>query len=139
MINLNQNPRRHWWGVMPKKTDGSGYVFIRMAAGNAAYFKLDELPDPPDLYRTNPETGTRTLQMRKVGVGKTCGSYRIALREFTEGGVPRTVRFTLSSGYVMESLEVLTNHLNEKNIEWLWIANKNGNPVSTSCLRSTAF
>ena len=72
-------------------------------------------------------------------MGTTCGSYRIALRQFTESGKPRMCRFTLSSGYVMESLEVLTNHLNEKNIEWLWIANKHGNPVSTSCLRSTAL
>lgn len=124
---------------MPKRTDGTGVVRIDMRAGSAEYFRFGELPSPKDHGFPLPGTDRRVIYMPPRRRGANCTSYRIAYQEFPGSKKPHMATFRLSSSAVMDTLQVITNHLNELEIEWLYLCNVHGNRLSRSCFHSTAL
>ena len=100
-------------------------------------FKLLDIPNPPPsdpVYgngRYFPDPG-RTRN-------KSVGSYRIAYAVNPASPKPHMARFRLSSGYTMATLYWLTDYLNSSGVEWLWLTNANGAPLSRSSLRSDSL
>ena len=133
-----RDPMRNWTGYMPARTDGSGVVRIDMRSGNAEYFKLGQLPSPKDHGIQLPGSERRFITMPTRRRGASNGSYRIAYEEFPGHKKPHMARFRLSSAHTLDTLQVLTKHLDEVGIDWLYIANEHGNPVSRSCFRSSS-
>jgi hypothetical protein len=133
------DPMRNWTGWMPKRTDGSGVVRIDMRTGSAKYFRLAELPRPKDHGRPLPFSDMRAIAMPTRRRGANNFNYRIAYKDLPGSGKPHMVRFRLSSDAVMDTLQVLTNHLNKTGVEWLWLCNAHGNRISTSCFHSSAL
>ena len=52
---------------------------------------------------------------------------------------PYMTRFRLTGDVVMDTVQVVTNFLNESGVEWLYIANKNGNRLSRSAFHSDSL
>ena len=127
---------RNWTGWMPKRTDGSGVVRIDMRTGSAKHFRLGELPSPKDHGRPLPGSNRRLIYMPTRRRGANNFSYRIAYESFPGSGKPHMARFRLSSDAVLDTLQVLTNHLNETGVDWLWLCNAHGNPISRSCFHA---
>ena len=125
--------------AIPKRLDGSGVIHLRMRRANLEALKLDQFPAPKDYGRINPITGTRYITPPTVNRGANQGYFRVAYAWNPEGSRPHTVSFTLSSRFVDETLQVITNHLNDMGVDWLYLCNRHGNPVSRSCFRSTTF
>ena len=98
-------------------------------------FKLLEVPNPPPsdpIYgqgRGFPDPG-RTRN-------KSVGIYRIAYEPNPGSSKPHMARFRLSSGYTMATLGWLTDYLNSKEVEWMYLCNQFGNRLSRSAFRST--
>lgn len=132
------DPMRNWTGYMPARSDGSGVVRIDMRSGNAQYFKLSQLPSPKDHGIQLPGSQVRLIAMPSRRRGASNGSYRIAYEEFPGHKKPHMARFRLSSAHTLDTLQVLTKHLDEVGVDWLYIANEHGNPVSRSCFRSSS-
>lgn len=130
---------RNWTGYMPARTDGSGVVRIEMRSGNAEYFRLGELPSPQDHGVELPGGEGRLIYMPARRRGANNGSFRIAYQPLIGGKKPHMARFRLASRWTLDTLQVLTNHLNEKQVDWLWLANEHGNPISRSCFHSIAL
>ena len=137
-LPADMDPMRSWTGYMPRHTDGSGVVRIEMRAGNASYFKLGELPRPQDHGVQLPGSQGRVVYFPSRRRGANNFSYRIAYEAFPGSKKPHMCRFRLSSNAVMDTLQVLTNHLNESDVDWLWITNRHGNQLSRSCFQSIA-
>jgi len=133
------DPMRNWTGYMPARTDGSGVVRIDMRSGNAEYFKLGQLPSPQDHGVELPGGEGRLITMPTRRRGANNGSFRIAYQAMSGGQKPHMARFRLGSRWTLDTLQVLTNHLNEKGVDWLWLANEHGNPVSRGCFHSNAL
>ena len=125
--------------AIPKKLDGSGVVHLSMRKANLIALRLDEFPRPKDYGRPNPGgTGYRiSPYLRNAGPNQ--GYFRVAYAWNPQSAKPHTASFRLSCEYTMETLQVITDHLNEKEVEWLYLTNRFGNPVSRSCFSSTTF
>ena len=130
---------RNWTGYMPARTDGSGVVRIDMRSGNAEYFRLGELPSPQDHGVELPGSDRRLIYMPSRRRGASNGSFRIAYQLSPGRKKPHMARFRLSSRWTLDTLQVLTNHLNEKAIDWLYLCNEHGNQISRSCFQSDAL
>ena len=133
-----RDPMQNWTGYMPKRTDGTGVVRIDMRSGNAAHFRLGELPSPKDHGVPLPGGDGRLIYVPTGRRGANNICYRIAYQAFPGSRKPHMCRFRLSSDAVMDTLQVLTNHLNETGIDWLYLCNSHGNPISKSAFHSNA-
>ena len=127
----------NWTGYIARRTDGTGVVRIEMRQGNASHFKLDQLPRPQDDGVQLPGSELRVVQFPTTRRGANCLNYRIAYERFEGGRKPHMCRFRLSSNAVMDTLQVLTNHLNESGVDWLYLCNTHGNRISRSAFMST--
>ena len=135
----HRDPMRNWTGYMPARTDGSGVVRIDMRSANAQYFRLSELPSPQDHGVQLPGSERRLVYMPSGRRGASNGSFRIAYQLFPGHKKPHMARFRLSSRWTLDTLQVLTDHLNEKEIDWLYLCNEHGNQISRSCFQSDAL
>ena len=138
-MTFTPNPMWNWTGYIARRTDGTGVVRIEMRQGNASHFKLDQLPSPQDHGVQLPGGQGPVFQFPAGRRGANCLGYRIAYEASSGGNKPHMCRFRLSSNAVLDTLQVLTNHLNESGVDWLWIANEHGNRVSRSAFHSNAL
>lgn len=137
-MTLTDMQAREMWSVpLAKRLDGTGVVHLRMRRGSLVALKLDQFPTPQEYGRINPVTGTRYITPRTVTRGANQGYFRVAYAWNPEGTRPHTASFALSSSFNMETLQVITDHLNEMQVDWLYLTNRNGNLISPSCFRST--
>ena len=131
-------PTWEWTTYIARNTDGTGVVGLHMKAGSLKYFSLDNLPSPQDQGITDPATG-RTFFTRPGGLrGANNGNYRIAYAPSANGGKPKMARFRLSGDHTLDTLQVVTNHLNAGGVEWLYLCNKHGNRLSKGAFTSIA-
>lgn len=133
------SPFSEWTTYIARNTDGSGVVALYMSAGNMRYFGLDQLPSPKDHGVSDPSGKYSFFHTptRKGGANK--GNFRIAVAPSATSKKPRMTRFRLDSNYCLDTLQVLTNHLNNLGVDWLYLCNAHGNPVSKSAFRSTSL
>ena len=137
-MTLTEAQRMEMWSVpISKSLDGSGVVHLRMRRGSLIALKLDQFPTPKDYGRIDPVSGKRRITPRTVTRGANQGYFRVAYAWNPEGTRPHTASFALSSSYNMETLQVITDHLNKMQVDWLYLTNRNGNLISKSCFRST--
>ena len=130
---------RDWAIAIPKRVDGTGYVKLRMRAGNMRYFGLDQFPAPKDYGVHLPSGNVLVYNRGTPKQGANNGSFRIAYEAAPGRSKPHMVRFRLDSGHVMETLQVLTDMLNSTEVPWLWLTNAHGNQISRSCFMSDAL
>ena len=137
-MTLTELQAREMWSVpLAKRLDGSGVVHLRMRRGSLVALKLDQLPTPQEYGRIDPLSGARLITPRSVTRGVNQGYFRVAYAWNPNGPRPHTASFSLSSRFSDETLQVITNHLNDKGVDWLYLCNRHGNPISRSCFRST--
>ena len=109
-------------------------LFMRYASMRA--FKLLEIPDPPP---SDPIHGNRSY-LADPGRTRTksVGIYRIAYAPNPGSQKPHMARFRLSSGYTQATLLWLTDYLNSSGVDWMYLTNRFGNPLSRSAFWSTS-
>jgi hypothetical protein len=100
---------------------------------------MDQFPVPEDYGVLDPTGKYRLITMGGSKRGANNLNLRIAYEWRPDGKKPHMVRVRLSGNPVMDTVQVLTNHLNESGVEWLYIANANGNKLSRSCFHSDAL
>ena len=66
-------------------------------------------------------------------------SLRIAYEWPSGKQKPLMTRFRLTGDVVKDTVQVITDHLNKTGVEWLYIANKDGNRLSRSAFHSDTF
>ena len=133
------SPTTEWTTYIARNTDGSGAVALYMSAGNMRYFGLDQLPSPKDHGIPDPSGKYHFMRAPTRQGGANKGSFRIAVAASSTSQKPRMTRFRLDSNYCLDTLQVLTNHLNDLGVNWLYLCNAHGNPVSRSAFRSTSL
>jgi hypothetical protein len=124
--------------AIPRRSDGSGVSWIYCKNATAEHFGFDKLPSPKDQGFPLPGSNyVFSYPPTKLG-GANNLSLRIAYA-WTPGRIkPDMVRVRLGGNPVMETVQVLTNILNESGRDWLWICNHHGNKLSRSAFHSAA-
>ena len=135
-----------YWGLnreytilIPKRTDGSGLVYLMMKAGNAKAFGLDKFPRP-DLDG-GPNEG-RPIRLRHTQgklAGANQGSFRLAHSWPAGENKPRMCRFRLGRDWCVETMEVISNFLRENYDGWFEIRNCHGNKAWNGYFSSNAL
>ena len=123
----------------PRRTDGSGVCFLYCKRATRDYFKFDQLPVPDDYGVPDPSGQGRLVYMRMRKGGANNLNLRIAYAWSAKGKKPYMVRIRIGGDPCMDSVQVLTNYLNETGVEWLYICNANGNRLSRSHFHSSAW
>lgn len=121
----------------PRRTDGSGVCFLYCKRATRDYFKLDQLPFPEDHGVPDPSGKGRLIYMSTRKGGANNLNLRIAYEWRSRGQKPYMVRLRIGGDPCMDTVQVLTNYLNETGVEWLYICNANGNRLSRSCFHSS--
>ena len=130
------SPTEYWQTALPVRLDGTGECYIRQNYGNFQYFQWDKLPVPKDWGP--PLAGGIYLRPKMTAAyfrGST--AYRVATRWIPGRQKPESWTFRLSQSHRTETLEVLTNHLDAIGVEWLWLCNASGNPLSKCAFHSS--
>ena len=125
--------------VICRRADGSGHAFLWCRRATFDYFRFGELPVPQDYGVPNPTGQYRIVPWYKAKGGANGMSLRIAYRWAPGKQKPYMTRFRLTGDAVLDTVQVITDHLNKVGVEWLYIANKNGNRLSRSAFHSDAL
>ena len=121
--------------LIPKRPDGSGVVALGMVGQNMRHFGFDVADIPEDAL--DPSTADQVGIVLRTTRANFGGSwYRIATRERSDARKPESWSFRLSSEHSKDTLQWVTNHLNQTGVEWLYLCNAHGNPLSRSSFRS---
>lgn len=130
------HPMREWAVPIPRKLDGTGSVTLWMRAGNMKFFGLDHFPRP-DCKDSSLPSGRCTTRLTKGKLaGANQGSFRLAYQWVPGKKKPLMCRFRLSSNYLIETLEVISQFLRENYDGPFEIRNANGNSVSRCSFRN---
>jgi hypothetical protein len=120
-----------------RRSDGSGVCFLSMRKGSAEYFGFDKLPTPKDYGRFDPSGQFREITVASKKGGANNLSLRIAYEWPAGAKKPHMTRLRISGDPCLDSVQVLTDHLNETGVKWLWFCKAHGGMLSSSCFRST--
>jgi hypothetical protein len=129
---------REYTRAIPRRTDGTGVSFIHCKTATAEYFGFDKLPIPEDYGIPDPSGDGRLIYVTSRKGGANNLNLRIAYEWRSDGKKPYMARFRLGGNPIMDTVQVMTNILNESGVDWLFIANANGNRLSRSCFHSDA-
>ena len=132
------DPMREWAVLIPRKLDGSGAVTLWMRAGNMAHFGLDKFPSPQADGSSDPGGQVRHRPTLGKLAGANQGSFRLAYRWETGRQKPQMCRFRLSSNYLIETLEVISQFLRDNYGGPFEIRNANGNYLPSTNFRNFA-
>lgn len=121
---------------IPRRTDGSGVCALHCQTATQEYFGFDKFPVPKDHGVLDPSGKYRIFAWPSGKRGANNLSLRIAYAWTPGRKKPDMARFRLSGDAVMDTVQVVANFLNQSGVEWLYIANKNGNPLSRSAFHS---
>ena len=130
------NPMREYTQWIPRKLDGTGAVKLWMRAGNMKHFGLDQFPRPDCKDSSLPDGRCYTRLTKGKLAGANQGSFRLAYKWVPGKKKPHMCRFRLSSNYLIETLEVISQFLRENYDGPFEIRNANGNYISTTCFRN---
>ncbi len=98
---------------IPKKADGSGLAWLYCKRATAEHFGFDKLPSPQDQGVLLPNGERRIFWANVKHGGANNLSLRIAYA-WTPGRIkPDMVRVRVGGNPVMDTVQVLTNILNE--------------------------
>ena len=120
-----------------RRSDGSGVCFLSMRKGSAEYFGFDKLPTPKDYGRLDPSGQFREIIVASKRGGANNLGLRIAYEWPAGAKKPHMTRLRISGDPCLDSVQVLTDHLNETGVKWLWFCKAHGGMLSRSCFRST--
>jgi hypothetical protein len=132
----DQRLMREFTRAIPRKTDGTGVSFIYCKTATAEHFGFDKLPIPKDYGVPNPSGNGHLIYMTPRKGGANNLNLRIAYEWRSGRKKPHMARFRLGGNPIMDTVQVMTNILNESGVDWLFIANANGNRLSRSCFHS---
>lgn len=125
--------------VIPGRTNGRRYAFLWIRKASFDYYRFGEFPVPQDYGVLDPSGKYRIVPWSNAKGGSNSLSLRIAYAWAPGKQKPYMTRFRLTGDVVMDTVQVVTNYLNESGVEWLYIANKNGNRLSRSAFHSDSF
>lgn len=129
---------RQYTRYIARRTDGSGVCALHCQTATADYFGFDKFPVPKDHGILDPTGKYRMFGCPGNKRGANNMSLRIAYSRTPGRQKPNMTRFRISGDPVLDTVQVITNFLNESGVDWLYIANKNGNPLSRSAFHSDA-
>ena len=115
---------------MAKRFDGSGVVKIQCSEGAFAKFKLDQMPTPRDWGEI--VDGRRRVYLDTRSMGVDGDRFRVIWPELANGpgSKLKSSSFTLSGGYVNETLYIFAEFLRDQRVDFVKLANKHGNGFS---------
>lgn len=125
--------------AIPRRTNGSGHVFLWIRKASFDYYDFSQFPVPQDYGVLDPSGQYRFVPWHDAKGGCNSLSLRIAYAWAPGKTKPYMTRFRLTGDVVMDTVQVVTNFLNESGVEWLYIANKNGNRLSRSAFHSDSL
>jgi hypothetical protein len=136
-LDPNTPPNGQVWIDLPNAPGGRNRITLSTQKATAEYFRLFELSDPVGLDSADGDY----LYRRDPGRTRTqnTGWYRIAYAPNPSGNGTLASRFRLSSGHTRATLAYLSDHINSTGVDWLWLTNAHGNPLSRSAFRSDAL
>jgi hypothetical protein len=114
-------------------------VFLWIRKASFDYYRFSQFPVPQDYGVMDPSGKYRVAPMHDAKGGCNSLSLRIAYAWAPGKTKPYMTRFRLTGDVVMDTVQVVTNYLNESGVEWLYIANKNGSRLSRSAFHSDSF
>ena len=121
-----------------RRSDGTGVCLLYIKRANAEYFGFDKLPTPKDYGFPDPSGKYRLTYWTGKKGGANNLSLRIAYSWPTGRKKPYTARLRIGGDPCLDSVQVLTDYLNETGVEWLWFCKAHGGMLSSSCFRSTS-
>ena len=121
--------------LIPKRPDGSGVIQLGMLGAQMRHFGFDTAEVPEEALVGDGQGGQR-IAARTNGINFGGISYRIATRFVDGRRKPQMWSFRLSSEHTKGTLQWVTNFLNSRDVEWLYLCNRHGNQLSTSAFRS---
>ena len=117
---------------------GSKALLIQAKRQTIAHFKLDQLPPPKPEESDLPGRQKGTRYVGSVHRRKLDSSYRIAYKSRGPGLKPLWARFGFIGPATLQTLQIVTDHLNDSGVEWLWLCNANGARLPQRCFSSRA-
>ena len=120
-----------------RKTDGTGVCLLYMKRASAEFFKFDQLPTPDEYGILDPSGKYRLRVVSSKNGGANNLSLRIAYEWPAGRKKPYMARLRIGGDPCLDSVQVLTNHLNKSGVNWLWFCKSHGGMLSRSCFRST--
>ena len=123
----------------PRRTNGTGVCFLHMRKGSAEHFGFDKLPTPKDYGRLDPSGQFREIIVASKRGGANNLSLRVAYDWPSGRKAPYMARLRIGGDPCMDSVQVLTEHLNESGVEWLWFTKANGARLSRSSFHSSSL
>lgn len=130
---------RHEAYPFPRKLSGEGTAWLHCKVGTAEHFRLNELPLPSDYGVVDEATG----YVYRNWTGPLRGANNFNLRiayAWPEGkNKPLMARIRIGGNPVLETVQVLCNHLDEMGVTWLWICNANGGKLNRNAFHSDAL
>ena len=135
-ISENERLARQISFPFARTTAGVGTAWMFCSVGAAEYFRLHDLPRPQDDGVSEPSGGYRLMSWPDK-LGRMNGlNLRIAYAWSEGSKKPSMARFRLGGDPVMDTVQVVVDHLNASGVEWLWICNRHGNRLSRSAFHS---
>ena len=122
-----------------RRTDGTGVCFLYIKRASAEFFKFDQLPTPKDYGVPDPSGKYRLVNMSGKKGGANNLSLRVAYDWPSGRKAPYMARLRIGGDPCMDSVQVLTEHLNESGVEWLWFTKANGARLSRSSFHSSSL
>ena len=122
-----------------RRTDGTGVSFIYCKRATRDYFGFDKLPLPEDHGIPDPSGNGRLIYMQPRKTGANSLNLRIAYAWRGKGQKPSMVRVRIGGTPVLDTVQVLTNHLNASGVDWLYICNADGNRFVRGSFQSDAL
>ena len=122
-----------------RTTEGTGVSFLMCKRATRDFFGMDKFPVPKDYGVLDPTGQYRMVSMGSSKRGANNLNLRIAYEWRSGGKKPHMVRVRIAGNPIMDTVQVLTNLLNESGVDWLYIANANGNRLSRSYFHSDAL
>ena len=118
------------------KPDGTGVCFLYMRKMSVLYFGFDKLPTPKDYGVVDPSGQYRSITIASKKGGASNLSLRIAYDWPSERKTPYMSRLRIGGNPTLYAVQVLTDHLNESGVKWLWFCKDHGGMLSSSCFHS---
>ena len=117
---------------------GSKGLLLQAKRQTISHFKLDQLPPPKAEQGELPGDQKLTRYVGSVHRRKLDSAYRIAHTSRGPGLKPLTSRIGFIGPATLQTLQIITDHLNDSGVDWLWLTNANGARLPQRCFSSRA-
>ena len=118
------------------RIEGSQGVLIQAKRQTLAHFKLNELPPPKPKEGELPFDEGLRRYLSSAHRTKLDARYHIAYQERGPGKKPLMASFGFIGYTTLQVLQIVTDHLNESGVPWLYLCDADGARLPQRCFSS---